>query len=59
MIVTVEFKEILKSITQHKLRNALTGFGIAWGIFIMMLMMGFGDSFQKGIFKVFSDFADM
>ena len=56
--MTIEPKEILKSITQHKLRNALTGFGIAWGIFIMMLMMGFGDSFQKGIFKVFSGYAE-
>lgn len=58
MILTVEPKEILKSITQHKLRNVLTGFGIAWGIFILMLMMGFGDSFQKGIFKVFSGYAE-
>ena len=58
MILSVEPKEILKSITQHKLRNALTGFGIAWGIFILMLMMGFGDSFQKGIFKVFAGYAE-
>lgn len=58
MLLTVEPKEILKSITQHKLRNVLTGFGIAWGIFILMLMMGFGDSFQKGIFKVFSGYAE-
>jgi len=58
MILTIEPKEIIQSITQHKLRNILTGFGIAWGIFIMMLMMGFGDSFQKGIFNVFSGFAE-
>ena len=54
----IEYNEIIKSITQHKLRNALTGFGIAWGIFILMLMMGFGDSFQKGIFKIFNGYAD-
>lgn len=58
MLLNIEPKEIIKSITQHKLRNALTGFGIAWGIFIMMLMMGFGDSFQKGIFKIFSGYAE-
>lgn len=51
-------KEILTSIRQHKLRNALTGFGVAWGIFILMLMMGFGESFQKGIFKIFNGYAD-
>jgi putative ABC transport system permease protein len=58
MILTIEPKEIIKSITQHKLRNILTGFGIAWGIFILILMMGFGDSFQKGIFKVFAGYAE-
>ena len=36
----------------------MTGFGIAWGIFIMMLMMGFGDSFQQGVVKLFSSFAE-
>ena len=58
MLLTVEPKEILKSITQHKLRNVLTGFGIAWGIFILMLMMGFGDSFQKGVFSLFKGYAE-
>lgn len=58
MLLSIEPKEIYESITQHKLRNALTGFGIAWGIFIMMLMMGFGDSFQQGVFKLFSSFAE-
>ena len=58
MLLSIEPKEIYKSITQHKLRNALTGFGIAWGIFIMMLMMGFGDSFQQGVVKLFSSFAE-
>jgi len=58
MLLSIEPKEIYKSITQHKIRNALTGFGIAWGIFIMMLMMGFGDSFQQGVVKLFSSFAE-
>jgi putative ABC transport system permease protein len=31
---------------------------VAWGIFILMLMMGFGESFQKGIFKIFNGYAD-
>lgn len=54
----MQINEILTSIRQHKLRNALTGFGVAWGIFILMLMMGFGESFQKGIFKIFNGYAD-
>jgi putative ABC transport system permease protein len=54
----VQINEILTSIRQHKLRNALTGFGVAWGIFILMLMMGFGESFQNGIFKIFNGYAD-
>lgn len=58
MFSNIELKEIIKSITQHKLRNALTGFGIAWGIFILILMMGFGESFQKGVFTIFSGYAE-
>ncbi len=54
----MQINEILTSIRQHKLRNALTGFGVAWGIFILMLMMGFGESFQNGIFKIFNGYAD-
>ncbi|MFN5847515.1 MAG: ABC transporter permease [Chitinophagales bacterium] len=58
MSLSIELKEVINSITQHKMRNALTGFGIAWGIFILMLMMGFGDSFQKGIFNAFSSYSE-
>ncbi|MCU0327978.1 MAG: ABC transporter permease [Chitinophagales bacterium] len=54
----IDFKEIFQSITRHKLRNSLTGFGIAWGILILMIMMGLGDSFQKGIFQLFSGYAE-
>jgi putative ABC transport system permease protein len=49
--------EIWESIKRHKLRTFLTGFGVAWGIFILVLLLGMGDSFRKGINNQFAGFA--
>jgi len=37
------FEEALNSIKQHKRRNILTGFGVAWGIFILVTILSAGD----------------
>ncbi len=50
-------EEIFHSLKQHKLRNVLTGFGVAWGVFILVLLLSAGDGLQKGVMKLFGGFA--
>lgn len=50
-------KEILSSMKAHKTRSILTGFGIIWGMFILILLLGMGKGFQEGILQLFSSFA--
>jgi len=44
-----KYKEIWQTITRNKLRSFLTGFGVAWGIFMFVIMMGIGTGFFNGI----------
>ena len=49
--------EIQKSIVANKTRSLLTGLGIAWGIFILILLLGMGQGFERGVFKLFQGFS--
>lgn len=49
--------EIQKSIEGNKTRSALTGLGIAWGILILILLVGMGRGFEEGVFKLFKGFS--
>ncbi|MCF6297028.1 MAG: ABC transporter permease [Flavobacteriaceae bacterium] len=49
--------EAFISILQSKTRSILAGFGIAWGIFILVLLLGTGKGFQQGIMQLFHSFA--
>lgn len=51
------FEEVIHSIQHNKVRSILAGFGVAWGIFILMLLLGTGKGFQEGIFNLFGIFA--
>ena len=44
-----KYKEIWLTIKRNKLRSFLTGFGVAWGIFMFVIMMGIGSGFFNGI----------
>ncbi len=44
-------KEILDTLSRNKSRTLLTGFGIFWGIFMLMAMNGGG----KGLKNILSD----
>lgn len=50
-------QEILASIKQNKTRSVLAGFGVAWGIFILILLLGVGKGFQEGILDLFSSYS--
>lgn len=43
------FQEIFASISHNKLRVALTGFSIGWGIFLLIVLLGAGNGVLRGI----------
>lgn len=45
------FQELFHSLRNNKLRSALTAFSIAWGIIILILLLGSGKGVENGIRK--------
>lgn len=51
------FREIGQTLSRNRSRTLLTGFGIFWGIFMLLTMLGAGDGLKRMLSSLFDGFA--
>ena len=51
------YREILDTLTRNKSRSFLTGFGVFWGVFMLIFLIGGGQGIKEQLAKEFEGFA--
>jgi putative ABC transport system permease protein len=51
------WQEVYSTLKGNKLRTFMTAFGVFWGIFMLIIMMGSGNGLRNSVFDGFQDFA--
>lgn len=51
------YREILDTLTRNKTRSFLTGFGVFWGVFMLIVLIGGGDGMKIMLQNNFAGFA--
>ena len=52
------YREILDTLTRNKSRSFLTGFGVFWGVFMLVALIGGGQGLKEMLEKNFDGFAN-
>ena len=51
------YREIIDTLTRNKSRSFLTGFGVFWGVFMLVALMGGGKGVKEKLYNNFEGFA--